>query len=138
MDRGVVRKWDQDRRPAGVIGGIGAGSGVLVEPVDIAIGADRLLYVADRSAESLMVYDQYGTFVRTIGAGLAGLRAVVVDSGRVYAVLAHSLVAYDETGRFERRLEIDMDTHIVDVAAGTDGILYVLGVQRMYLLAPAE
>ena len=138
MDRGVIHKWDQDRRPAGVIGGIGAGRGVLVEPVDIAIGADRLLYVADRSAESLMVYDQYGTFVRTIGAGLAGLRAVVVDGGRVYAVLAQSMVAYDETGRFERRLEIDMDTHIVDVAAGTDGTLYVLGVQRMYLLAPAE
>lgn len=138
MDRGVVRKWDQDRRPAGVIGGIGAGRGVLVDPVDIAVGADRLLYVADRNAESLMVYDQYGTFVRTIGAGLAGLRAVVVDGGRVYAVLPHSLVAYDETGRFERRLEIDMDTHIVDVAAGTDGTLYVLGVQRIYLLAPAE
>lgn len=138
VDGGVVRKWDQDRRPAGVIGGIGAGRGVLVDPVDVAIGADRLLYVADRSAESLMVYDQYGTFVRTIGAGLAGLRAVVVDGGRLYAVLARSLVAYDETGRFERRLEIDMDTHIVDVAAGTDGILYVLGVQRMYLLAPAE
>ncbi len=138
MDRGVVRKWDQDRRPAGVIGGIGAGRGVLVEPVDIAIGADRLLYVADRSAESLMVYDQYGTFVRTIGAGLAELRAVVVDGGRVYAVLAHSLVVYDETGRFARRLEIGIDTHIVDVAAGTDGTLYVLGVRRMYLLAPAE
>ncbi|MXW63728.1 MAG: hypothetical protein F4Y00_02965 [Bacteroidetes bacterium SB0662_bin_6] len=137
-DRGVVRKWDQDRRPAGVIGGIDAGRGALVDPVDIAVGADRLLYVADRGAESLMVYDQYGTFVRTIGSGLAGLRAVVVDGGRVYAVLAHSLVAYDETGRFERCLEIDMDTHIVDVAAGTDGTLYVLGVQRMYLLAPAE
>ncbi len=138
MDRGVVRKWDQDRRPAGVIGGIGAGRGVLVEPVDIAIGADRLLYVADRGTESLMVYDQYGTFVRTIGAGLAGLRAVVVDGGRVYAVLAQSLVAYDETGRFERRLEIAMDTHIVDAAAGTDGTLYVLGARRMYLLALSE
>ena len=53
-------------------------------------------------------------------------------------MLAHSLVAYDETGRFERRFEIAMDTHIVDVAAGTDGTLYVLGVQRLYLLAPAE
>ena len=138
MDRRVVRKWNQDRRPVGVIGEIGAGRGVLVEPVDIAIGANRLLYVADRSAESLMVYDQYGTFVRTIGAGLTGLRAVVVAGERVYAVLEQSLVAYDETGRFERRLEIDMDTHIVDVAAGTDGNLYVLGVQRMYLLAPSE
>ena len=138
MDRGVVRKWDQDRRPAGVIGDIGPGRGVLVEPVDIAIGANRLLYVADRGAKSLMVYDQYGTFVRTMGVGLSELCAVVATGERVYAVLAHSLVVYDEIGRFERRLEIDMDTHIVDVAAGTDGTLYVLGAQRVYLLALSE
>lgn len=137
-DRGVVRKWDQDRRPAGIVGGADAGPGALLEPVDLALGADGLLYVADRQAESLMVYDQYGTFVRSIGAGLAGLSAVVATEERIYAALARSLVAYDAGGRFERRLETDMDTRIVDLAAGPDGALYALGTQRLYLLAPSE
>lgn len=138
MDRGVVRKWDQDRRPAGIIGAAGAGPGALLEPVDLALGANELLYVADRRAESIMVYDQYGTFVRSIGRGLAGLSAVAATEERVYAALEQSLVAYDATGRFERRLETDMDMHIVDIAAGPDGALYALGTQRLYLLAPSE
>ncbi len=138
VDRGVIRKWDQDRRPAGVIGDASAGPGALLEPVDIAVGAEGLLYVADRGAESLMVYDQYGTFARSIGGGLAGLSAVVATDDRVYAALERSLVAYDVTGRFERRLEMDMDMRIADIAAGPDGALYVLGTQRVYLLAPSE
>ena len=138
VDRGVVRKWDEDRRPAGVIGDARAGPGALLEPVDLALGADGVLYVADRRAESLMVYDQYGTFARSIGSGLVGLSAVVATGERVYAALERSLVAYDAAGRFERRLETDMNTHIVDMAAGPDGALYVLGTQRLYLLAPSE
>ena len=138
VDRGVVRKWDEDRRPAGVIGDARAGPGALLEPVDLALGADGVLYVADRRAESLMVYDQYGTFARSIGGGLVGLSAVVATGERVYAALERSLVAYDASGRFERRIETDMNTHIVDMAAGPDGALYVLGTQRLYLLAPSE
>ena len=138
VDRGVVRKWDEDRRPAGVIGDARAGPGALLEPVDLAFGAGGVLYVADRRAESLMVYDQYGTFARSIGGGLVGLSAVVATGERVYAALERSLVAYDAAGRFERRLETDMNTHIVDMAAGPDGALYVLGTQRLYLLAPSE
>ena len=136
--RRVVRKWDQDRRPAGIIGGPDAGPGALLDPVDLALDANGLLYVADRQAEALMVYDEYGTFVRSIGGGLAGLSAVAATGEGVYVALERSLLAYDATGRFARRLETDMDTPIVDVAEGPDGTLYALGTQRLYLLAPSE
>ena len=140
-DQRVVVQWDARRRPLRVIGGVDAGSGMLVDPVDVCTGGgdDRLLFVADRGTGALMVYDHFGTFVRSIGWGrLTGLRAVAGVGEDIYAVLERTLVVFGRDGRFRRRIEVDGVEDMVDVASGPDGTLYVLGSTRAYVLASPE
>lgn len=137
-DRRAVVKWNENRRLSAVVGSVDGGRGALGEPVDIWVGAESLLYVADRGGRAVVVFDQYGTFVRSIGAGrLEDLRSVTLAAGRVVAALPRALMLYDRSGRFERRLEVDIPEDIVDVAAAPDGTLYALSAARAYRLHAA-
>lgn len=132
-DARVVLKWTENRRLARVIGGVDAGSGALGEPVDLWVGPESLLYVADRGARAVVVFDQYGTFVRSLGGGrLDGLRSVIATGDHVVAVLDRALMFYEVSGRFARRVEIDIRDPIVDAAVAPDGSLYLLDAARAY------
>lgn len=134
-DRRAVLKWNENRRLTGTIGGLDAGRGALGDPVDVWVGPESLLYVADRGAGAVVVFDHFGTFVRSLGEGrLVDVRAVAVSGGKVIAALPRALVVYDRTGRFDQRIEIDIPEDIVDVAAAPDGTLYLLGARRVYRL----
>lgn len=137
-DRRAVLAWNENRRFSRIIGSVDGGRGALLEPVSVWTGEGATLYVADRGAGSVVVFDQYGTFIRSLGAGLlADLRAVTYAGGRVVAALPRALVLFDEAGRSERRIEIRIPEEIVDVAAGRDGTLYVLSGVRLYRLHAA-
>ncbi|MEX0821712.1 MAG: NHL repeat-containing protein [Rhodothermales bacterium] len=147
-ERRVVLKWNADRRMTAVIGDVDAPTGALVDPVDVAAGPESLLYVADVGERSVLVYDHFGTYVRTIGGGrLSDVRAVavtgratgrapgVLSAGRVYALLPRALMVFDDRGRFEGRMEIQVGEDLVDVSAGPDGTLYAVSSRRAYRLA---
>ena len=137
-DRRAVLAWNENRRLSRIIGGVDAGRGALQEPVSVWTGEEAVLYVADRGAGCVVVFDQYGTFIRSIGAGLlADLRAVTFAGGRLVAALPRALMLYDGAGRFERRIDVRIPEEIVDITAGRDGTLYVLSGLHLYRLHAA-
>ena len=131
----AVIKWNENRRQADVIGGVDGGRGTLGDPVDLWVGPEATLYVADRGAGVVTVYDLYGTFVRAIGSGLlTDARAVTVASDTIFVALDRTVLLYDRSGRLLRRLEVDMPASIVDLVAGQDGSLFALSSERVYRL----
>lgn len=80
-----VSLFDRDGRPIGRIATKGAGY-QLNNPVDVAFDALGHLYVADRNAAQVLVFDIGGTLVATVSS--AGMRqpvAVALDAaGRLY------------------------------------------------------
>ncbi len=135
-DRRVVVKWNENRRLAAVIGDVNAAQGALSDPIDVFAGPESLLYVADRGAGSILVYDHFGTFVRALGGGrLPDVRAVAVVGGRrVAALLPRALVLFDAQGRLARRVELRVGEDLVDLAAAPDGTLFAVGAERAYRL----
>jgi DNA-binding beta-propeller fold protein YncE len=51
-----------------VIGGLGSGAGQLNAPAALAVGPDRLVYVADRGNHRIQVFKPGGSLVRSFGA----------------------------------------------------------------------
>ena len=134
-DRNAVLKWNENRRLARIIGDVNAGPGMLAEPVSIWTDDESLIYVADRVRKTIVVFDHFGSFVRTIGEG--HLDAIVGVSGRdkrVFAVLPDRILVYSSAGRLEQTLIPAVDAPIVDVAAPDDAGLFVLTATRVYRL----
>lgn len=86
--------------------------GILTKPLGVAIGAHSEIYVADVSAKKVIVYDDFGMYLRSIG-GFGELDrptdvAVSPDGKRVYVVDAggidsqrHRVVVYSAEGEKE-------------------------------------
>jgi hypothetical protein len=131
-DQGLVLLWDVARRPAGVVGGFGEGDGRLVEPVALAIDPGEALYVADRGRAAVLVYDLFGSYVRTVAAGLAEeVQATTVHGSYVWIVLPRRLLVYTLQGRLEQVLEVSLGEPLVDVALH-ERVLYLLTRTRLY------
>ncbi len=110
----VVLKWDKSRRLERAIGGFGLGEATLEEPVALAVNTE-LLYVADRGSRSILVYDLFGGYVRTMARGLAeDVRALVLDSSMLWIVLPSRLLVMDATGRKLYDIQVREDLDLVD------------------------
>ncbi|MDX1530056.1 MAG: hypothetical protein R3362_00885 [Rhodothermales bacterium] len=136
--RGVVLRWEDRQRLTRVIGGPEMGAGALEEPVDLALGPDGTLFVADRAQAAVLVYDPFGSFVRRIADGAArGLRAVTVHRDRLLLVLDGGLLVYSLEGRFVQALHVPLDG-----VGGTPRPADLVGVagleDRLYLLTPTQ
>ncbi len=132
-DRNVILKWDENLRPAGEIGDLGAGRGTLAEPVDLAVGPRSQLYVADRGRRAVVVFDEFGSFVRALGESrLTGLRSVAVGHGVVIAGQADRVTLYDVSGTLIGSMAVDLDAPLVDLVIDERRTLFVLTPTRLY------
>jgi hypothetical protein len=128
--QGAVLKWDARRRLVAVVGGFDEQAGALSEPVDLAVGGDRL-YVADRGAQAVKAYDLFGTYVQSIRPGpLGGLVGLAFDGARLYVVCRGRIDVTDRDGRLRRRLQVDLSEPLVGAAPAGDR-LYLLTETRL-------
>jgi len=98
-----ILKLNSQRTPELSFGNYDWGEGVLAEPVSLYVSRDDRIYVSDRQAGRISVYDYFGTFLYNRGEGLlkhpAGL---CLDVGGVLWVVDSSLqqlFALDPNGR---------------------------------------
>ena len=135
-DRNIVLNWNEDLRLAAVRGDVEAGPGTLAEPVDIAMGARSMVYVADRGRSAVVVFDQYGSYVRAFGEGrLSDLRSVVVGEGTVFAGHSNHISLYTTSGMFLGSMALNLNEPLVDLAITNDAMLLVVTPTRL-LRAP--
>ncbi len=134
--QGLVLRWDDRRRFDRIVGGFDTGEGALREPVDLALGPDGRLFVADRGHAAVLVYDRFGLYLRRIASGTArDLRAVAVVGDRLVLVLPGRLLVYSLDGRLLATLAVQLDELLVDVA-GTERGLVVLTPTRLFATDP--
>lgn len=134
-DRNAVLKWNENRRLTRVIGDVDAGEGMLAEPVSLWTDDESLIYVADRGRRAILVFDHFGSYVRTIGAErLAGIVAVSGYDDEVFAVFPDRIQIYNREGRIERTIVPSIREAIVDVTAADDARLFALTAGRVYRL----
>lgn len=123
---------------------IGKGDeGRLVKPLGIAIAGDGTLYVADVSAQRVMVYDADGVFLRAIGSKETlqrpsdvavspdGSRLYVVDTGgvesEVHAVHMFDARSGEYSGAIGRRGDGEGEFNLpLQATVADDGTLYVV------------
>lgn len=135
--RGEVVEWGRGRRLERTIGAFDEGAGALDEPVALALGRERRLYVADRGRNAVVVYDAFGSFITTVADGQAAdAQHLLVVDGRLWLVRSDGVQVYDAHGRRERQWTVRLDAPLVDVARHraatyllTSDTLYRLGIQ---------
>ncbi|GAB5518414.1 MAG: NHL repeat-containing protein [Rhodothermales bacterium] len=109
-------KWDADGRVERLIGDFGAARGRLSAPVAMAM-VNETVWVADADLEAVLVYDAFGTFMRTVGQGIIQDPHAVVNLGRsVGVVMPSHILVFEPTGRLARRILIDAPAPVMDVA----------------------
>ncbi len=117
--------------------------GGLTKPLGLATDSDCNLYVADGTAQHIVVYDQDGQFLRVIGnkdmfdrlthveVDPSGERVFAVDTGGVGSLRHQVRVLNGETGEhmyyIARRGNEDGELNLPrDIALNTDGNLYIV------------
>lgn len=129
---GAVLRWDDRRRFDRVVGGMEAGEGALRIPVDLALGPDGKLFVADRGRAAVLVYDSFGQYLRRIGDGqLTDVVAVTIVAGQLAVVLPRAVRYYEIGGEFDRSFEMPEGEPLVDIA-GFGGATFYLTRNRVY------
>jgi len=106
--------------------------GRLQDPVALAVGPDRRLYVADAGRDAVHVYDPFGTFRRRV-SGFSGVavRALTVHRGRLWAVADDRVLAWDRTTGRVAEHPVDLAEPLVDVALTRDHA-YLLTETQLY------
>ena len=103
----------------------------LDDPVDLALGDDRRLYVADRGREAVLAYDAFGTFLERVPVeGLSALRAVSVHRGRLWIVCADQVVVWTPGTEQVRRHSVRLDAPLLG-ALPRGGHVYLLTEHRL-------
>ena len=107
------------------------GGARLRDPVALAIGDARQLYVADAGQEAVLVYDRFGTFRRRVPVPpLPNVQALVVHRGRLHIVSADTVRIWDRSNAQMTEHSVDLPKPFVDVAR-SDGDVYVLTESRL-------
>jgi DNA-binding beta-propeller fold protein YncE len=123
-----VWKWSDVGQAQAVVSGRG---GRLQDPVALALGPDRRLYVADAGREAVLIYDAVGTFRRRVaGPSLSGVQALAVHRGRLWIVCPHRVLAWDRREGVVAEHTVDLGEPLVDVAAYQDRV-YLLTETRL-------
>ncbi|MFB6230056.1 MAG: NHL repeat-containing protein [Salinibacter sp.] len=128
---GVLRKWTEFGRLQRIAGGNRRGASQLKDPVALALGSERRLYVADAGQGRVLVYDRYGTFIRRLRTPpLPKVRALTMHQGRLWIVCADRLVIWTRAQRQVTERSIDLEKPLVD-AAPQPSALYLLTRTRL-------
>jgi len=123
-----VWKWSDVGRSQSLVSGRG---GRLQDPVALALGPGRRLYVADAGREAVLIYDAVGTFRgRVAGPPLSGVQALAVHRGRLWIVCPHRVLVWDRAEGVVAEHTVDLGEPLVDVAA-YQGRVYLLTETRL-------
>lgn len=130
-DRGVVLKWEPNRRAQHIIGGYGDGSGALIEPFALAIGPNDEFFVADRGHDAVLVYDAFGSFLQRLTHGaIEQARNIAVFGEELWIVQPDRLLVFNRRGALQRAYEMRFGEPLVDVAR-RGGTTYLLTTARL-------
>lgn len=122
----LVVKWDQDRNIIQLIGEYNQGEGALSRPVALELGPNETLYVLDTGHASVLVYDAFGGYLRSIGEGLLDdATSLVHHLDRLFIVLQDRLVVMHEAGRLDVVVAVEGPGPLLDVAFH-EGELFLL------------
>ena len=129
-ERGVVLRWESDRRLSRLLGLPEDGDGALIEPVDIAVSGEGTVFVADSRRNAVLVYDGLGTFRRAIsGRASGGVRAVALapsaEGERLLIVGPRAIAVHEASGGLVDVILPAVSEDLVG-AAVANGELYVL------------
>ena len=120
-------KWTDLRGAERIVGG----GARLQDPVALAIGDARQLYVADAGQDAVLVYDRFGTFRRRVPVPpLPNMQALTVHRGRLHIVSADTVRIWDQSNAQMTEHSVDLPKPLVDVAR-SDGDVYVLTESRL-------
>lgn len=130
-ERNVVVKWGAGRRIERVFGGLESGEGALVQPTSLAIGADGRVFVGDVGRREIVVFDQFGSFLRTMASG-GGFepRALDRSGDDLIATAVREIRVYSVEGLLEVVVKPDVGEPLVD-AALVEGAWYLLTPTRL-------
>ena len=128
----VVVKMDRDRNVVAVIGTYDQGAGALDEPIAMTLGRQGGVFVLDRMRSAVLVYDAFGGYERTMGAGLCE-EAVAIEGveGSLLVALPDQVLLFRERGLLEFTMDIDVEGPIVDIHY-YQHMLYVLTATALY------
>lgn len=116
-------KWDADGRVERLIGDFSAARGRLEAPVAVA-EVGEMLWVADADLDAVLVYDAFGTFLRTVGQGAFREPRAIAPFGRsVGVVTAAQILVFEPTGRLARRIVLSPSIEAVDAALTSKHLL---------------
>ncbi|MEM6287532.1 MAG: hypothetical protein AAF845_10285 [Bacteroidota bacterium] len=128
-ERGVVLRLDGRGAVDQVLGGGRAGA--LVDPVSVAVDADGMVYVADRSRRVVQTFDAFGVAGRAIPTEAVGAPVSVRIAGRRLVVAgAESVAVVDRLGGLERVVPVEASEPLVG-AVLTEVGLFVLTATRL-------
>jgi tripartite motif-containing protein 71 len=141
----AVQVFDAEGVYLGGIGGVGKAPGELFVPVDVAVGPDGNVYVAEFGTHRISVFSPNGALVKIIGERelVAPLGVAVAPDGNVYVADAEAggLLTFSPRGVLLDKWGEDRDTsHILDVAVAPDGtVAYGPGdAGDVLLVTPAD
>lgn len=134
-ENGTVIKWDASRRIERVFGKT-EGALLLVDPVSVAVDREGNVYVADRGLDAVLVFDRFGTYIRTLAEGIAkDVETVYTRGDRMIVVLPERLLVYDLSGLLLRIYDIHLGEPLRDVAVA-DGAFFLLTERRLVRAMP--
>lgn len=100
QEHDFVAKWDAQKRVQRFFGRYDAGDAALLDPVSMVVAPNGTLFVADRGRSDVMVYDVFGTFLRSFGSQqLAKLKGIALFGDRILVTGEHNLWVYQTDGK---------------------------------------
>ena len=130
-----VLKWSDLGRSEALVPGR---DGRLQDPVAMAVGSGRRLYVADAGQDAVLAYDTFGTFRRRVAGGsLPALQALTVHRGQLWIVCARRVLVWDRTEGVVAEHTVELSEPLVDVAVHGDRV-YLLTETRLLRRAAWE
>lgn len=120
-------KWSDLGRSERIVGGK---TGRLHEPVALAVGGARQVYVADAGHEGVLAYDPFGTFLQQVPIPpLPTVRALTIHRGRLHIVCAERVVVWDRTDGLVADHSVELSAPLVDVALRRDTVYLLTETQ---------
>ena len=108
-----------------------AGDGRLQDPVALAVGDAKRVYVADRERGAVLMYDTFGTFLRRVSLPpLPTVGALTVHRGRLVIVCAERVLVWDRRDGLVAEHAVTLTEPLVDVALH-EGRVYLLTATRL-------
>lgn len=128
--------WGADRSIRGYVGRYDAGDAALLDPVAIVTAPNGTIFVADRGRGTVMEYDAYGSFLRSMGNGqLKDLRGLSLFGDRLLVTGKHHVWVYEADGKQLFNYAFQLGEPLVE-AVFANRFLYLLTSTKLYKFKP--